>query len=75
MAPIRAWLQQPTTVAGISTIMGTVVALLLGQITFAQAIPLFAAAAISAILPDNTAAKQETEMLAASLMQRYGPKH
>ena len=74
LGSIRIWLRQPTTVAGISASIGTAVALLLGQVTFVQAVPLFVGAAISAILPDNTGAKEEAQVIATSLIKRFGAK-
>lgn len=59
MGKLSIWLRQPTTVAGISTFFGTVVALLLKQMSLAEAAPLLAGGFISIVLPDNTAAKQQ----------------
>jgi hypothetical protein len=59
MNRILLWLQQPTSVAGVSALVGTVSALMLHQITLAQALPLLAGAAASIALPDNTAAPSQ----------------
>jgi hypothetical protein len=55
MENLKAWLQQPTSVAGLATISGTISALLTHQITTGQAIPLFSAAFVSIIVRDNSA--------------------
>ncbi len=54
MVRLKVWLQQPTSVAGLATIFGTLSALLTQQITLAQATPLVAAALVSILVPDNT---------------------
>ncbi len=66
----QVWVRQPTTVAGISAGLGTVVGLVLQQLSWGQAIPLLAGAVVSILLPDNTAAKTEAETLAATLAQK-----
>ncbi len=71
MSGFRNWIQQPTTVAGVSAIFGTFVALLIHQVTWAQAIPLFAGAAASAILPDNSGAKQQAQLLAGTMVATF----
>jgi hypothetical protein len=68
MSRVLQWLQQPTSVAGISAVLGTGSALALHQISAAQAIPLLVAAIISIALPDNAGAKDEAESLARSLI-------
>ena len=59
MSKLSIWLRQPTTVAGISTFFGTVVALFLKQMSLVEAAPLLAGGFMSIVLPDNTAAKQQ----------------
>lgn len=71
MNGLRNWIQQPTTVAGISGIFGTVVALLVHQLTWVQAVPLFVGAAVSAILPDNSSAKQQAQLLAGTMVAKF----
>jgi hypothetical protein len=68
------WLRQPTTVAGVSTFVGTVVALLLKQISLAEAVPLLAGGAMSIVLPDNSAAKQQAEQLAKEVVSEAALK-
>ena len=71
MTRIAEWLQQPTTVTGIAAILGTAVALLMHQVTFVQAVPLFAGAVASAILPDNSGAKQQAQLLAGTMVAKF----
>ena len=71
MTGFRLWMHQPTTVAGISAVLGTFVALLMHQVTWAQAVPLFAGAAVSAILPDNSGAKQQAQLLAGTMVAKF----
>lgn len=52
-ASIGAWLRQTTTIAGLSTIVGTVCAVLGGQLTWPQAVPLFCGAVAAMLLPEN----------------------
>jgi hypothetical protein len=68
MRRVLQWLQQPTSVAGISAVIGTGSAVALHQISVAQAIPLLAAAIVSIALPDNAGAKSEAESLARSII-------
>jgi hypothetical protein len=70
MNKMLQWLQQPTSVAGISTIIGTVSAVALHQIDAVQAAPLLAAAVVSIVLPDNTAARSAAELLARDLVSK-----
>jgi hypothetical protein len=64
---VVSWVQQPTTIAGISTIAGTVSAALMHQINWFQAAPLLAGAAVAIALPDNTAAKSAAVQLVQDL--------
>ncbi len=68
MDALRAWARQPTTVAGTSAILGTVIAVLLRQISWWQAVPLLAGAVASVLLPDNSGARQQAEGLATGLL-------
>ncbi len=70
MKGLQVWVRQPTTVAGISAALGTLVGLVLQQLSWGQAIPLLAGAVMSILLPDNTAAKAQAETLAAALAQK-----
>ena len=67
MTRVLQWLQQPTSVAGLSTIIGTLAALLLREIDVAQAAPLLAGACASILLPDNANARNEAADLARAL--------
>jgi hypothetical protein len=68
MDKLRAWAQQPTSVAGLATIFGAVSALLSHQLSLAQAAPLLAGAIVSVALPDNTGAKAGAETLARGIV-------
>jgi hypothetical protein len=74
MGKLSIWLRQPTTIAGISTFFGTVVALLCKQISLAEAAPLLAGGFMSIVLPDNTAAKQQAEGLAKEVVGQAAAK-
>ncbi len=74
MEKLSHWLRQPTTVAGISTFFGTVVALLMKQMSPAEAAPLLAGGFISIVLPDNTAAKQQAEDLVKDVVGQPAAK-
>ena len=68
MTKLGAWARQPTTVAGLSALLGTVCALFLRQITWPAAIPLLVGAATSMVLQDNAGAKQQAESLATTVI-------
>jgi hypothetical protein len=75
MGTFNNWIKQPTTVAGIATFYGTLMALLLKTMTLGQAVPLLTGAAMSVILPDNSTAKQQAESLAKDMMAPPAPKN
>ena len=58
---IVAFFRQPTTVAGLATVCGTLEAVLTGHLTWSASVPLFVGAAVSILLPDNSAAKADAE--------------
>jgi hypothetical protein len=70
MKQLSTWVRQPTTIAGISALFGTLVALALQQMGWAEAVPLLTGSAISMILPDNTAAKQQAVTVAADIVEQ-----
>jgi len=70
MRLIIAWVQQPTTVAGLSAAIGTLAALATRQITWPQALPLLAGAVVSILVPDNSVAKADAEALANAFSAR-----
>jgi hypothetical protein len=59
MKSVIAWLQQPTTVAGLSALFGTLAALGLHEMSWTQALPLIAGSMMSIALPDNSGAKAD----------------
>lgn len=67
-ARLRAFLRQPTTVAGLATLLGTLTALLSGQIRPAQAVPLAVGALVSILLPDDSAARSDATRAARDLV-------
>jgi hypothetical protein len=68
MGILLLWLRQPTTVAGISALFGTLLGVFTHQIGWGQALPLLAGAATSIILPDNSGAKAAAESVARGLL-------
>ena len=74
MEDLRAWLRQPTTVAGISAVIATVSALLMDQIAWAQAVPIFVGSAVSMLLPDNTEAHKQAQQLASEIVTKLNTK-
>jgi hypothetical protein len=74
MAKLSTWLRQPTTVAGISALLGTLVAVLLGQVSLVAAVPLVAGAAVSMVLPDNTVARQQASTVAQEIVAQISQK-
>ena len=68
MEDLRAWLRQPTTIAGVSALIATLSALLIKQIAWPQAIPILVGSAVSMLLPDNTDARQQAQQIAGELV-------
>ncbi len=68
MDKLRAWAQQPTSVAGFATIFGAVSALLTHQLSWTQAAPVLAGAIMSVALPDNAGARAGAEALAGEVV-------
>ena len=64
MKMLLDWAQQPTTVAGISTIAGTLVSVMIGQIGWPAAIPLLVGGGVGILLPDNTRARDAAVVIA-----------
>jgi hypothetical protein len=73
MKALVAWAQQPTSVAGLSAVFGTLSAVVLHQISWVQAAPLLAGAIVSIALPDNTVAKADAEALTETVLAEYHP--
>jgi uncharacterized membrane protein YfcA len=71
MQTVLAWLRQPTSVAGISALFGTLLALASQQLDWAQAVPLIAGALISIALPDNAGAKANATSLARAIATEF----
>lgn len=71
MKVLLAWAQQPTTVAGMSAVIGTISALILHQIGWGQAVPVLIGAAVSIALPDNGGAGSEARAFVATLITQF----
>ncbi len=69
MNAVLAWTRQPTTVAGLSTLCGTLAALLTAQVGWQSALPLLVASLVGIVLPDNAGAKMAIEHLVADAVQ------
>ena len=74
MEKLSAWIRQPTTVAGISALLGTGMALVLGQMSLAAAVPLLTGAAVSIVLPDNSVARQQAAAVAQQIVAQVTAK-
>ena len=70
MDRLRAWLRQPTTVAGISALIATISALILHQVNWTQAVPLLVGSLVSMVLPDDSAAGPQAQRVADELVAR-----
>ncbi len=66
---LRKFFGQPTTVAGLATLCGTVEAVLTGHLTWQAAVPLVVGALVSVVLPDNTSLTKDAEALATAAVQ------
>jgi len=72
MTAFITWARQPTTIAGLAAFAGTASAVLLQQMGWAHAIPLLVGAAVSMLVPDNTAARSSAEALAQDAVVLVG---
>lgn len=63
--PILSWPPSTTTVSGVAILVGSVAAILMHQMTWPQAIPLFAAGVTAIVVPDNANAMAAVKKLAA----------
>lgn len=69
MKKLVAWMRQPTTVAGLSALSGTAVALLGAQMSWQSSLPLLVASFVGIVLPDNAGAKVAIGHLVADAVQ------
>ena len=53
---VLAWLQQPTTIAGVAALVGDAVVMVTGAVTWRVELPIAAGSLIAMAMPDNTAA-------------------
>jgi hypothetical protein len=65
---LLAWFKQPTTVAGFSTLVGTVMGVLTGSVNVPTAISLAVGSLVAMVIPDNTAAAQASKAAAGDLL-------
>ena len=70
MSTVLAWTRQPTTVAGLSTLSGILVALLTAQVSWQSALPLLVAALVGIVLPDDAGARAAIERLVTMRCRR-----
>jgi hypothetical protein len=68
MDRLQAWARQPSSVAGIATVFGTLSALLTHQLSLLQATPILAGAVMSIALPDNSEAVSAAETVASTIL-------
>jgi len=67
-AKIAALMRQPSTVVGISTLVGTLTAVLTAQLTWQNAVPAIAGSVAAIALPDNPRAQVAIKDAAAAVM-------
>lgn len=65
---VVAFARQPSTILGLSTALGTAVAVLTGQVTLIGAIPAFAGSLVAIAVPDNTGLQTAAQRAAAELV-------
>jgi hypothetical protein len=65
---VANWLRQPSSVTGLSALMGAGAGVLGGQLTPTAAIPVLVFGAMAMLLPDNTAARQDARKLAGDAL-------
>jgi len=65
---LSSWFKQPTTVAGISGLVGTLAGLATGGVSLSSAAPLAVSALVAMVLPDNTAAAKAAQATAADAL-------
>lgn len=68
LSKYAAFMRQPSTVLGVSALIGTVTALLTDQITWQGALPALAGALAAVLLPDNNAAQVAIKGAAAAIV-------
>ncbi len=69
MSRLIVWLKQPTTVAGLSALSGTAVALLGAQLSWQASLPVLVGAVVGIVLPDNSGAKVAIQHLVSDAIQ------
>ena len=74
MKPFMFWLQQPTSVAGLAAIIGTLSAMATGLLRGQAALRLFAPAAGSIMLPDRAGAAGATAALVEKIAMSINSK-
>lgn len=65
---LSAWLKQPTTVAGIATLAGTLAGAINGSVSLPMAITLVTGGFVAMVMPDNTQAKMQAQTTAQDLI-------
>ena len=69
MNAFSAYLRQPTSIAGMSAIVGTVMGLMSGSLTWQAAVPLIVGSLVAIALPENPDAKTATVALVADAIK------
>lgn len=69
---LAAWFRQPTTIAGVSTVFGTLVAILTKQMSFPAGAPVIVGGLMAMALPDNTKAAAQAQQLATDAINLAG---
>ncbi len=67
-AKIAALMRQPSTVVGVSTLVGTLTAVLTAQLTWQNAVPAIAGSVAAIALPDNPRAQVAVKDAAAAVI-------
>ena len=65
---VAAFMRQPSTVLGVSTLVGTLTAVLTAQLTWQNAVPAIAGALAAIVLPDNPSAQVAIKDGAAAVL-------
>lgn len=72
-ARLAPWLRQTSTILGISTLLGLLVSVLTGELTWAAALPIAVGAVVSMALPGQTAASTVAGQIAMDVVVAANP--
>ena len=68
MNKILARLREPTTVTGLSALVGTAAGAMSGAMSWQAAVPLLAGGVVAIVLPDNTSAQAAIQHVTADMV-------